>query len=164
MEAYSSVDPLWQKQMVQYLKTRYIIILIPGKLFVFKVQIIFNYFHSIQLWARIMKYHITKWDIILMILLYFQSLKKYGIKMTIVHSNSGCVSELNSIYLHIQSFYKFNTWFITFLTYWFTRFVINILIIMFGCLDRMNILLVNMYAMWQHFSKPIYVYVLTFFN
>jgi hypothetical protein len=51
-----------------------------------------------------MKYHITKWDIIFMILLDFQSLEKYGIKMTIVDSNSGCVLELDSKYLHIQFF------------------------------------------------------------
>jgi hypothetical protein len=87
----------------------YYYILIPGKLFVFKVQIILNYFYSIQLWARTMKYHITKWDIIFMILLDFQSLGKYGIKMTIVHSNSGCVLKLDSKYLHIQFFKKFNT-------------------------------------------------------
>jgi hypothetical protein len=37
-----------------------------------------------------------------MILLDFQSLEKYGIKMTIVHSNNGCVLELDSKYLHIQ--------------------------------------------------------------
>ncbi len=49
-----------------------------------------------------MKYHITKWDIILMILLDFQSLKKYGIKMTIVQSNSGCVLDINYIYQHIH--------------------------------------------------------------
>jgi len=44
-----------------------------------------------------------------MILLDFQSLGKYGIKMTIVHSNSGCVLELDSKYLHIQIFKKINT-------------------------------------------------------
>jgi hypothetical protein len=79
----------------------YYYILIPGKLFVFKVQIILNNLYSIQLSARTMKYHITKWDIIFMILLVFQSLEKYGIKMTIVHSNSGCVLDLDSKYLHI---------------------------------------------------------------
>jgi hypothetical protein len=59
-----------------------------------------------------------------MILLDFQSLGKYGIKMTIVHSNSGCVLKLDSKYLHIQFFKKFNTWFITFLTCWFTNFIL----------------------------------------
>jgi hypothetical protein len=46
----------------------YYYMLIPGKLFVFKVKTILNYFNSIQLWARMMMMMMMMWLMVMILL------------------------------------------------------------------------------------------------